>query len=65
MLNFDEYKKLMKCVYKEEKQRWNEVKKIKRELNELGKTGKISDQKKFTELICKLSALASVYFDDF
>ena len=64
MVNYDEYKQivtsLMKSIFEAEKQRCVEVKELREELRELCKTGKISDAKRFTEILKELDILESI-----
>ena len=65
MISYDEYKtiieKLMQEIYEAEKQRHDETKKLRNELNELGKTSMLSDPERFSKILEELSALDSIH----
>ena len=66
-MNFDDYKKTVIPLRVEmteiERKRLKEIKKIKDELIEIGKNSKLSDPKRFAELIKELEKFKFFYHD--
>jgi len=59
-LTTEECKEIMRGIWQTEMERRTEVKKLRAELRELGKTGELSDPKRFVEILKELNILNPV-----
>ena len=60
----DEIHELIKGVMEAENKRRLDVKRLKLELSDLGKTGRLSDPKRFAEILYELSIIAPMDYEE-